>query len=263
MDNLAQIPPVVLLLLAAFFAWLATTLGAAVVFCFKDKELNKRALDIMLGVSAGIMVAAALWSLTLPAIDLAGELWPGISWLLPSLGFLAGGLFITLTSIILDHKLPHANAKKRSILLFTTVTMHNIPEGLAIGVGFSSFAMGLAGSNLLSAIMITVGIGIQNFPDGLAVSVPLYRDGMRKGKAFFLGQASGLVEPIAAIIGFFITMAVRSALPFLLTFAAGAMIIVVIGELIPDIDPKNRSWSNIGFVIGFVAMMIMDLTLTW
>ncbi len=263
MDNLAQIPPVVLLLLAALFAWLATVLGAAVVFCFKDKDINKRALDIMLGVSAGIMVAAALWSLTLPAIDLANELWPNLSWLLPSLGFLVGGLFITLTSLILDRKLPHADDKKRSILLFSTVTLHNIPEGLAIGVGFSSFAMGLAGSNLLTAIMIAVGIGIQNFPDGLAVSVPLYRDGMKKSKAFFLGQASGIVEPIAAVIGFFITMAVRSILPFLLTFAAGAMLTVVIGELIPDIAKENRSWSTLGFTVGFVVMMIMDLTLTW
>ena len=258
MDNLSQIPPVVLLLLAAFFAWLATALGAAVVFCFK--EVNKRALDVMLGISAGIMLAAALWSLTMPALDLAEELW-GNAWLLPSLGFLIGGLFITLTSAIMEHKLPSADQKRRSILLFTTNTVHNIPEGLAIGVGFSSFAMGLSGSSLLSAIMIAVGIGIQNFPDGLAVSVPLYRDGVPKGKAFLLGQASGIVEPIAAIIGYFITQAIRSILPFLLTFAAGAMLTVVIGELIPDIAKENRGWSTIGFVVGFVAMMIMDLLL--
>lgn len=260
MDALTQIHPFALLLIALLFTWGATALGAAIVFCFKD--VNKRALDLTLGVSSGIMLAAALWSLTIPAIDLAAELWQN-NWLCTSLGFLCGGLFIVLTSLFLDKKLPQASNKKRRILLISTLTMHNIPEGLAIGVSFSGLALGLNGCSLVSALMIALGIGIQNFPDGLAVSVPLYRDGMRKSHAFIWGQATGLVEPLAALLGYFITMAVRSVLPFLLTFAAGAMVAVVIGELIPDFAPENRHLCTGGLVIGFIAMMILDLAIAF
>lgn len=260
MDQIAQIHPLVLVLLASLFTWGLTALGAAVVFFFKD--VNKRALDIMLGVSGGIMIAAAFWSLIIPAINLADELW-GNQWLLPCLGLITGGLFIVITSLILERQYQDNAGKKRDILLVSAITLHNIPEGLAVGVGFSGFAMGTTGCTLLGAIMIALGIGIQNFPDGLAVSLPLYRDGMRKGKAFFFGQASGIIEPIAAVVGYLATMAIRGMLPFFLSFAAGAMIVVVINELNPDIAKENRLLATLGFVLGFAALMILDIVISF
>ena len=258
MTFLTQIHPFTLLLLASLFTYLLTALGSAVVFCFKS--IHKRSLDIMLSISAGLMVAASIWSLIIPAISLADELWQN-SWLLPALGFLAGGLFIILTSIFIDKKLPDAIEKKRSILIIGVMPLHNIPEGLAVGVAFSGFATGINGCSLASALMIALGIGIQNIPDGIAISVPLYRDGMSKGKAFLCGQTSGIMEIIAAIIGYFITISIQSILPLFFAFAAGAMITVVISELIPDISPENRTLGVIGFILGFTVMMILDLAI--
>lgn len=259
MTFLTQIHPFVLLLLASLFTYLLTALGSAVVFCFKP--IHKRPLDIMLSISAGLMIAASIWSLTIPAVNLAEELWHN-SWLLPSIGFLTGGLFIILSSIIIDKALPNATKKKRSILIIGVMPLHNIPEGLAVGVSFSGFAIGMNGCSLASALMIALGIGIQNIPDGIAISLPLYRDGMSKGKAFLYGQSSGIMEIIAAIIGYFVTISIRSVLPFFFTFAAGAMITVVVSELIPDISPENRKLGVIGFIIGFTVMMILDLAIT-
>ena len=253
-----QIHPFALLLLASLFTYLLTALGSAVVFCFKS--INKRPLDIMLSISAGLMTAASIWSLIIPAISLADELWHN-SWILPSIGFILGGLFIVITSIIIDKKLPNATQKKRSILIIGVMPLHNIPEGLAVGVAFSGFAIGMNGCSLASALMIALGIGIQNIPDGIAISVPLYRDGMSKGKAFFCGQSSGIMEVIAAIIGYFITISIRSVLPLFFSFAAGAMITVVISELIPDISPENRILGVLGFILGFTVMMILDLAI--
>ncbi len=258
MDFLTQIHPFTLLLLASLFTYLLTALGAAVVFCFKS--IHKRSLDIMLSISAGLMTAASVWSLTLPATTLADELWHN-TWLLPSIGFLLGGLFIIISGLIIDKKLPNATDKKRSILIIGVIPLHNIPEGLAVGVSFSGFALGMSGCSLYSALMIALGIGIQNIPDGTAISVPLYRDGMSKGKAFFFGQLSGIMEIIAAIIGYFVTIAVRSILPIFLTFAAGAMITVVVSELIPDIAPENRTLGVFGFIVGFTSMMLLDLAM--
>ena len=258
MTFLTQIHPFTLLLLASLFTYLLTALGSAVVFCFKS--IHKRSLDIMLSISAGLMVAASIWSLIIPAISLADELWQN-SWLLPALGFLAGGLFIILTSIFIDKKLPDAIEKKRSILIIGVMPLHNIPEGLAVGVAFSGFATGINGCSLANALMIALGIGIQNIPDGIAISVPLYRDGMSKGKAFLCGQTSGIMEIIAAIIGYFITISIQSILPLFFAFAAGAMITVVISELIPDISPENRTLGVIGFILGFTVMMILDLAI--
>ena len=258
MTFLTQIHPFVLLLLASLFTYLLTALGSAVVFCFKS--INKRPLDIMLSISAGLMTAASIWSLIIPAISLADELWHN-SWILPSIGFILGGLFIVITSIIIDKKLPNATQKKRSILIIGVMPLHNIPEGLAVGVAFSGFAIGMNGCSLASALMIALGIGIQNIPDGIAISVPLYRDGMSKGKAFFCGQSSGIMEVIAAIIGYFITISIRSVLPLFFSFAAGAMITVVISELIPDISPENRILGVLGFILGFTVMMILDLAI--
>ncbi len=258
MNFLTQIHPFVLLLIASLFTYLLTALGSAVVFCFKS--IHKKPLDIMLSVSAGLMTAASIWSLTIPAINLANELWQN-SWLLPAIGFLCGGFFIIISGIIIDKKLPNAIEKKRSMLIIGVMPLHNIPEGLAVGVGFSGFAIGMSGCSLTGALMIALGIGIQNIPDGIAISVPLYRDGMSKRKAFLIGQSSGIMEIIAAIIGYFITISIRSILPFFFTFAAGAMITVVISELIPDIAPQNRTLSVFGFIIGFVIMMILDLAI--
>lgn len=258
MTFLMQIHPFALLLLASLFTYLLTALGSAVVFCFKS--INKRPLDIMLSISAGLMTAASIWSLIIPAISLADELWHN-SWILPSIGFILGGLFIVITSIIIDKKLPNATQKKRSILIIGVMPLHNIPEGLAVGVAFSGFAIGMNGCSLASALMIALGIGIQNIPDGIAISVPLYRDGMSKGKAFFCGQSSGIMEVIAAIIGYFITISIRSVLPLFFSFAAGAMITVVISELIPDISPENRILGVLGFILGFTVMMILDLAI--
>lgn len=259
MTFLTQIHPFALLLLASLFTYLLTALGSAVVFCFKP--IHKRPLDIMLSISAGLMIAASIWSLTIPAINLAEELWHN-SWLLPSIGFLTGGLFIVLSSVIIDKALPNATEKKRSILIIGVMPLHNIPEGLAVGVSFSGFAIGMNGCSLAGALMIALGIGIQNIPDGIAISLPLYRDGMSKGKAFLYGQSSGIMEIIAAIIGYFVTISIRSVLPFFFTFAAGAMITVVVSELIPDISPENRKLGVIGFIIGFTIMMILDLAIT-
>lgn len=259
MTFLTQIHPFVLLLLASLFTYLLTALGSAVVFCFKP--IHKRPLDIMLSISAGLMIAASIWSLTIPAINLAEELWCN-SWLLPSIGFLTGGLFIVLSSVIIDKALPNATEKKRSILIIGVMPLHNIPEGLAVGVSFSGFAIGMNGCSLAGALMIALGIGIQNIPDGIAISLPLYRDGMSKGKAFLYGQSSGIMEIIAATIGYFVTISIRSVLPFFFTFAAGAMITVVVSELIPDISPENRKLGVIGFIIGFTVMMILDLAIT-
>lgn len=259
MDFLTQIPPFALLIIASIFTYLLTALGAAVVFCFKS--INQRPLDIMLSISAGLMTSASIWSLIIPATTLANELWHN-TWLLPALGFLLGGLFIVCSSLLIDKKLPHAIKKKRTILMIGVMPLHNIPEGLAVGVSFSALALGVTGCSLASALMMALGIAIQNFPDGTAVSVPLYRDGMSKRKAFLIGQSSGIMEFFAAIIGYFVTIAIRSILPLLFTFAAGAMITVVISELIPDIAPENRNLGILGFIFGFTTMMILDLAIT-
>ncbi len=259
MNLLAQISPFVLLLLASLFTYLLTALGAAVVFCFKT--INQRALDLMLSISAGLMISAAFWSLIIPATTLADELWHN-NWLLPTIGFLFGGIFIILSGLIIDKKLPNATQKKRTILIISIMPLHNIPEGLAVGVSFSALAMGIEGCSLSSALMVALGIGIQNIPDGTSVSVPLYRDGMSKTKSFLIGQSSGIMEFFAAMIGYFVTLAIRSILPVALTFAAGAMITVVVSELIPDIAPENRNLGVLGFLLGFISMMILDLAIT-
>lgn len=259
MSTLAQISPFTLLIVASIFTYLLTALGAAVVFCFKS--INKRPLDIMLSISAGLMTSASIWSLIIPATNLANELWHN-SWIIPSIGFLLGGIFIITSSIIVDKKLPNATNKKRTILIIGIMPLHNIPEGLAVGVSFSALAMGVSGCSISSALMVALGIGIQNFPDGTTVSIPLYCDGMSKTKSFLIAQSSGIMEFFAAIIGYFGTLAARSILPIILTFAAGAMLTVVVSELIPDISPNNRPLATFAFLIGFATMMILDLAIT-
>lgn len=248
-------------LLAGLFTFFLTSLGSSLIFIFKNT--NKKFLDIMLGFAGGVMIAASFWSLLTPAIDRAEEL-GYISWLVSSIGFLTGGLFISLTSFILnkiDFKEKQYKDFKSSFLIASATTIHNIPEGLAVGVAFGSLACGVPGVTLTSALMLTLGIGIQNFPEGIAVSFPLKRSGMSSMKSFIYGSMSGIVEPIFCMIGFLLSTIVSIILPFLLAFSAGAMIIVVISELVPEASKENKNISTLGFILGFVIMMILDIAL--
>lgn len=261
MNWFENLSPVIQSLIAATFTWGVTLLGALVVFFFK--EMNKKVLDTVLGFSAGVMIAAAFWSLIAPSIELSAEL-GYIIWILPTLGFIAGGLFVLLSDSFLDKMLKNkkgANSLKRGILLVSAITIHNIPEGMAIGVAFGGLASGVPGMTIIAAIMLAIGIGIQNFPEGAAVSLPLRNEGFSRYKSFMIGQASALVEPISAVIGAMLVIYIRSMLPFLLAFAAGAMIIVVARELLPESVKENKNLSTLGLILGFVIMMILDVTL--
>lgn len=225
--------------------------------------MNKKVLDTVLGFSAGVMIAAAFWSLIAPAIELSAEL-GYIVWLLPAIGFISGGLFVLISDSFLDRMLKNkkkAGSLKRSILLVSAITIHNIPEGMAIGVAFGGIASGASGMTVIAAIMLAIGIGIQNFPEGAAVALPLRSEGYSRTKSFIIGQASAIVEPISAIIGAFLVMYIRSMLPFLLSFASGAMIIVVARELLPESIKENKNLSTLGLMLGFVLMMVLDVAL--
>lgn len=223
-------------------------------------------LTTILGFSAGVMIAASFWSLISPAIDLSFEL-GYIVWLLPAIGFIVGGLFVLFSDRFLDKvlknrkSLQNADSLKRSILLISAITIHNIPEGMAIGVAFGGIASGVPGMTLIGAIMLAIGIGIQNFPEGAAVSLPLRNEGFSRFKSFMFGQASALVEPISAVIGVILVLTIRSILPFLLSFAAGAMIAVVARELLPESVKENKNLATLGLIFGFVLMMVLDVAL--
>lgn len=248
--------------LATVFTWLITALGAGSVFFFK--KINQKILDLTLGFASGVMIAASFWSLLNPSIELSEEL-GYIIWLLPGIGFLFGGIFVIVSDIFLDKMMQKKSkvnsSKKRSLLLVSAITMHNIPEGLAIGVAFGSIALGIEGATLVSACLLAVGIGLQNFPEGAGVSLPLRREGYSRKRSFFYGQASGIVEPIAGIIGALLSVFIQSILPFLLSFAAGCMISVAGRELLPESTKDNKNHATIGLIIGFVLMMILDVSL--
>ncbi len=264
MDWFENLNPVLQTLIATTFTWGVTALGALLVCFFK--EMNKKILDTILGFSAGVMIAASFWSLIAPALELSSEL-GYIEWLLPAIGFIAGGIFVLLSDRFLDKALKNkkslrsADSLKRSILLISAITIHNIPEGMAIGVAFGGIASGVPGMTLIGAVMLALGIGIQNFPEGAAVSLPLRSEGYSRFKSFMLGQASALVEPIAAVIGAILVIYIRSMLPFLLAFAAGAMIVVVARELLPESVKDHKNLSTVGLIVGFVLMMILDVAL--
>lgn len=263
MNWFGDLNPILQALIATTFTWGITLLGALMVCFFK--EVNKKALNTILGFSAGVMIAASFWSLLLPSIDLSQEL-GYISWVLPALGFILGGLFVLLSDKFLDKTLSDKNSikkdsLKRSILLVSAITLHNIPEGMSIGVAFGGISSGVSGMTLIGAIMLAVGIGIQNFPEGAAVSLPLRKEGFSRKKSFFIGQASALVEPISAVIGVILVLAVRSILPILLSFAAGAMITVASRELLPESISENKNLSTLGLISGFVLMMVLDVAL--
>ena len=254
--------PVNQALLATLFTWFITLLGALLVFFFKS--VNKNIMDGMLGFAAGIMIAASFFSLLSPAVIMADNLGMTV-WLVTTSGFLFGGLLLFVGDKLFEHFYDNkesSSSMKRVIMLILSITLHNIPEGLAVGVAFGSVFYGIDGATIGSACVLALGIGIQNFPEGTAVSVPLRREGLSLKKAFFWGQLSGFVEPIAGVIGALLVLKVRLILPFLLSFAAGAMIYVVIQELIPASQSNEKKDLMALFsLIGFVIMMILDISL--
>lgn len=222
--------------------------------------MNRKILDIMMGFAGGVMLAASFWSLLAPAISLCEEL-DKVAFIEPAIGFLLGGLSIILSISLLNKKIKNDSKIKRNLLVVTAVTLHNIPEGLAIGVAFGTLCYGLEGVTLIGAVMLAVGIGIQNFPEGVCVSMPIRESGGSRLKSFIIGQASGIVEPIAGVVGVLFALAIRNVLPILLSFSAGAMIAVVCSELIPESVEKNKTLSIIGLILGFIVMMILDVAL--
>lgn len=260
---LENISPVICALLAGIFTWGITLLGSATVFFFK--EIDKKILDGMLGFAAGVMTAASFWSLLAPGIDLAEKMNMN-AWLMASMGFFTGGLIIFITDLYLRRikkiEASIEDNKVRSFLLVSAITIHNIPEGLAIGVAFGSVVYHIEGATLLAALALTIGIGLQNFPEGLAVSLPLRREGYSRFKSFFYGQLSAIVEPIAAFFGAILVLKVVYVLPFLLSLAAGAMIYVVVFELIPESQSnQDKDIMALFTMIGFIIMMALDVGL--
>jgi len=254
---------------ATLFTWFLTALGAGLVFFFRT--INRKVLDAMLGFAAGVMIAASFWSLLAPAIEMAEDFGTLPSWIPATIGFLAGGIFLWIIDKILPHLhlgFPDEEAEgiktswQRSILLVLAITLHNIPEGLAVGVAFGALAADLPSATLAGAVALALGIGIQNFPEGAAVSVPLRREGFSRFKSFWYGQMSGVVEPIAGVIGAVAVIYMRPILPYALSFAAGAMIYVVVEELIPESQlEKNTDVATIGTLFGFAVMMTLDVAL--
>jgi ZIP family zinc transporter len=255
--------------LATLFTWLLTALGAGVVFFFRT--INRKLLDAMLGFAAGVMIAASYWSLLAPAIAMAEESGTLPPWVPATVGFMAGGIFLWSIDKILPHLhlgFPNEDAEgiqtswRRSVLLVLAITLHNIPEGLAVGVAFGALAADIPTANLAGAVALALGIGIQNFPEGAAVSVPLRREGFSRLKSFWYGQASGVVEPMAGVIGALAVVLMRPILPYALAFAAGAMIYVVVEELIPESQlEKNTDAATMGAMCGFAVMMTLDVAL--
>lgn len=266
-----ELGPVTQALIGGIFTYAVTALGAALVFF--TKKVNTALLDSMMGFAAGVMIAASVWSLIIPSIDMA-EAHGAIPWLPAVIGFLSGGLFLRICDQYLPHLhigMPKSKAEgistswHRSTLLVLAITLHNIPEGLAVGVLFGAAASGVdptGTATIASAIALAVGIGIQNFPEGMAVSMPLRGEGLSMGKSFWYGQLSGLVEPIAAVCGAAAVLYVEPVLPYALSFAAGAMIYVVVEELIPESQQHgNTDIATLGTMIGFCLMMVLDVAL--
>lgn len=267
-EELLECNPILLAFLATLFTWALTALGASMVFFFKT--INKKILNSMLGFAAGVMIAASFWSLLKPSIEMA-EANGSISWVPACIGFLSGGFFLLLIDKILPHlhiglTIDKAEGIKtswqRSVLLILAITLHNIPEGLAVGVAFGALANNPDAGTLAGAVALAIGIGLQNFPEGAAVSIPLRREGFSRLKSFTYGQLSGIVEPIAGVIGAALVLLITPLLPYALAFSAGAMIFVVVEELIPESQSGNETdLSSIGAMIGFATMMVLDVAL--
>lgn len=266
-----ELGPVTQALLGGLFTWGVTALGAGLVFF--TKKVNYVLLDSMMGFAAGVMIAASVWSLIIPSINMA-ESQGVIPWLPAVIGFLGGGIFLRICDQYMPHLhlgLPISEAEgvptswRRSTLLVLAITLHNIPEGLAIGVLFGAAATGIdptGTATISAAIALALGIGIQNFPEGMAISMPLRREGVSVGKSFWYGQLSGVVEPVSAVIGAAAVILVQPILPYALAFAAGAMIYVVVEELIPESQQHgNTDIATLGTMVGFCVMMVLDVSL--
>lgn len=268
LDQLLEYNPVLLALIATTGTWLLTASGAALVFLFRN--MSRPMLDGMLGFTGGVMIAASYWSLLAPAIEMS-EAQGNLPWLAPAIGFGVGALFL----FALDKFVPHLHINfnkeeaegvktdwKSTTLLVLAITLHNIPEGLAVGVAFGAAAAGVEGAEIGAAVALAIGIGLQNFPEGMAVSFPLRRQGVSKFKSFWYGQMSAIVEPIAGVIGAVAVIAMQPILPYALAFAAGAMIYVVIEEVVPETQrDKNTDIATLGLIGGFLVMMTLDVAL--
>lgn len=273
MDWLRSQPVVMQAFLAGLFTWGCTIVGSAVVFFFKN--ISRKLLDIMMGFAAGVMIAASFWSLLAPSIEYAQSSYGKLSWLPAAIGFLVGGFFLRLIDAVVPHlhlskdiseaeSVPEHSKKKlsKTALLFLAITIHNFPEGLAVGVAFGALAANPSPEAFVGAIGLALGIGLQNVPEGAALSIPIRTDGKSRLKAFYWGSMSAIVEPIGAVLGAVAVMAMTAILPYALSFAAGAMIFVVVEELIPDSQTNgNTDVATLGLMVGFVLMMVLDVAL--
>ena len=252
--------PVVMALLATLGTWAVTALGAAVVFFLKKP--SRVLLDRMLGFAAGVMIAASFWSLLQPAIELAETVSALPAFLVAAVGFLGGAFFMRLSDLAVSRL--RGSRENRTVMLVLSVTLHNIPEGLAVGVAFGALHSGCTRDSLLGAVAVAVGIGLQNFPEGTAVSAPLRREGRSRLYSFLIGQASGMVEPLAGVIGALLVVRMQAILPYALSFAAGAMLLVAVHELIPECRQSQSEKpyaATTGVVLGFASMMLLDVML--
>jgi ZIP family zinc transporter len=265
-EQLRGLHPTLQALLATVFTWAVTALGASIVLLVRN--VPRRLLDAALGFTAGVMTAASFWSLLAPAIALSGEL-GFVPWVPPLIGFLAGAAFIRLLDWLLPHLHVFSNVLegrrgtlRRTLLMVIAITIHNIPEGLAVGVAFGAVGAGVESASLGGAIALAIGIGLQNCPEGLAVAVPLRREGLGRFASFFYGQLSAVVEPVAGVIGAALVVVVRPVLPFAMAFAAGAMIFVVVEDVIPESHGGgNKDLATLGAMVGFAVMMTLDVAL--
>ena len=267
---LESIDPVLAAFYATTFGWLLTAAGASLVFFFKS--LHRGVLDAMLGFTGGVMVAASFWSLLNPSIELSEGLYPSMPWMPAAVGFLIGALFLFGLDKIMPHL--HINFREdekegvktewhKTTLLVLAITLHNIPEGLAVGILFGAAGLGIDGATIAGAVALAIGIGIQNFPEGFAVAMPLRRQGVSRRKSFWYGQLSAIVEPIFGVLGALAVIYMQPILPFALAFAAGAMIYVVVEEVIPETQrDKYTDVAVLGFIGGFLIMMILDVSLS-
>lgn len=259
MNGLIQLSPVWQALLATLLTWTATIIGSTIVFFLKT--IQKHILQTMIGFAAGVMIAASFWSLLIPSIQMAET--AAMSWFPPAFGFFLGGAFLYVVDKIIgtfgEKRMGHRLNKKKSLLFFLAVTLHNAPEGLAIGIAFGALASGMPYASLAAAISLTLGVAIQNLPEGAAVTIPFRKEGYSRWKAFIYGQSSALVEPFAGVIGALLILKIQAILPYALAFAAGAMMYVVIEELIPDAKiERHTHYGTIGAMVGFLLMMVLD-----
>jgi zinc transporter, ZIP family len=268
MEWFYDLSPVTQALIATIGTWGVTAMGASLVLF--SKNFSQKYLDCSLGLAAGVMIAASFWSLLAPSIDMArasvGETW---KWLPPLIGFITGAVVLRIIDRILPHLHPNLNVPEgpktswhRSTLLVLAITIHNFPEGLAVGVAFGAAASGVPGASIGAAIALAIGIGLQNFPEGTAVALPLRREGLGRFKCFWYGQLSAVVEPVAGVLGALLVISMTAILPYALAFAAGAMIFVTAEELIPESQRKgNVDLATMGVIAGFAIMMTLDVAL--